>query len=277
MGVIARGSFLLVCLAGCAGNTGSSVTSSARATTPRDDPADCIDPQRAARFAKLKTWHGASQQSVDEQLAAMQTCSSRLSDSEPETISVRVDYTPSGAPREQIVLDSTLTDCDVSRCVKEHLAKLHAAPQEPEDRFYSIFLLQLKRDEGATGITNAAAKEAYASPSLRGKSVCRDETPDREGHLDPKLVGQVLNAESKNFGHCYGIGLGHDQKLSGKVMVSFVIQPDGHVTHATVDDNTLGDCAVTRCLTKHLRKLSFPPPDGGPYQAARLFDFTRGH
>jgi TonB family protein len=51
--------------------------------------------------------------------------------------------------------------------------------------------------------------------------------------------------------------------MSGRVMVRFVVAPNGTVGAAIVQDSTLGDNDVEHCITDTVKTWTFPKPTGG--------------
>jgi outer membrane biosynthesis protein TonB len=62
---------------------------------------------------------------------------------------------------------------------------------------------------------------------------------------------------------CYQKALQDDATLQGRIVLRFVIGPNGDVSTATVAENTLGSTALATCIVGVLRKLVFSPPEGG--------------
>jgi TonB family protein len=51
--------------------------------------------------------------------------------------------------------------------------------------------------------------------------------------------------------------------LAGRLVVSFVILPNGSVTAAALSQDTLGDAPVSTCVLQAARRWPFPQPEGG--------------
>lgn len=86
------------------------------------------------------------------------------------------------------------------------------------------------------------------------------------GALPPEAV-EIRRAVVRNLGavnRCYEQGLATDPALQGRVLVQFVIAPNGAVTTARATQNTLGAPAVADCIVTAARAWRFPARRGGP-------------
>jgi hypothetical protein len=65
------------------------------------------------------------------------------------------------------------------------------------------------------------------------------------------------------FRACYQTGLNSDPSMSGKVLISARVGPNGEVTGADVASNTGLSPSVAQCIAGHVRRATFSPPGGG--------------
>jgi hypothetical protein len=91
-----------------------------------------------------------------------------------------------------------------------------------------------------------------------------------------ELVGALIAAED-DLHKCYDSGLAHDPTMAGRLMLNFVILPDGHVGHMSVEaSSTLHDRDVAKCVAATVKALHYPKKDS-PLNAVLLpLDFTPG-
>lgn len=82
------------------------------------------------------------------------------------------------------------------------------------------------------------------------------------GTLDKEVIKGVITQHLVEVKHCYDRGLAH-RSMSGRVMVHFVVASNGTVGAAIVQDSTLGDNDVERCITDAVKTWTFPKPTGG--------------
>ncbi len=81
--------------------------------------------------------------------------------------------------------------------------------------------------------------------------------------FDRDLIRQVVHAHRAQVRYCYERELQRVPSLAGKVGVRFVISPDGTVRSAQVDDSTLNNATVERCLLSRVASWTFPKPKAG--------------
>lgn len=91
------------------------------------------------------------------------------------------------------------------------------------------------------------------------------EMPSRR--VPAAVIASVIQANMDRFHVCHGAGLPKSATISGEVLVTFVIEPDGHVSGPSDTGGTFPDDAVRRCIVGTVGQLSFPkPPDGAAQQ-----------
>jgi TonB family protein len=83
------------------------------------------------------------------------------------------------------------------------------------------------------------------------------------GSLDRELIRRVIHANRATVRYCYERELQRTPRLRGRIAVRFTIGANGAVTHASVDQNTMGSAAVGECLVSRMRTFQFPEPAGG--------------
>jgi outer membrane biosynthesis protein TonB len=120
------------------------------------------------------------------------------------------------------------------------------------------------------GSANVGAKGAAR---VRGRVGAR-AVEDVDGSLDPKAITAAIKRRLSGIKRCYEAQLKRNPKLSGKIVVTFVIDERGRVSEARVDTDTMGDRAVTSCIVSLIRRVRFPKPDDGTVQASFPFVFT---
>jgi hypothetical protein len=91
-----------------------------------------------------------------------------------------------------------------------------------------------------------------------------DEMPSRQ--VPAAVITSVIQANTNRFRVCHGAGFPNTTTISGKVLVTFVIDPDGHVSGPRDAGGTFPDDAVRRCIVHAVAHLSFPRPPYGVEQ-----------
>jgi hypothetical protein len=105
-----------------------------------------------------------------------------------------------------------------------------------------------------------------------------DETPTLvvtvKGELDPELVERILEAHYNEVRACYGhVEIAkHD---SVKLTLDFTISSTGKTRDPKVSDSISSDAKIRSCITKKVRRWTFPKPDNGrPVAVSYPFEFT---
>jgi hypothetical protein len=85
------------------------------------------------------------------------------------------------------------------------------------------------------------------------------------GTLPKAVIDEKLKSAGPGIKACYERGLKTKPGLRGKLDINFVVAPEGKVAHADAaeGDDALTDSATVACILAEIRKLEFPPPNGG--------------
>ena len=78
-----------------------------------------------------------------------------------------------------------------------------------------------------------------------------------EGGLDKLAIREVVRANIGDVRECYNAELVEDETAAGRVVVSFVIQPDGKVTKTDVPESTMSE-RFDACVSTAVTGWSFP-------------------
>ncbi len=82
------------------------------------------------------------------------------------------------------------------------------------------------------------------------------------GGLDAAVIGRVLHSQIAALRACYDKELATNAALSGKLAVSFTIDPDGKVSAASTGGVGAAN-SLSPCVVRVMRGLVFPRPVGG--------------
>jgi Ca-activated chloride channel family protein len=115
---------------------------------------------------------------------------------------------------------------------------------------------------GGTGV--GYGRGAGAGFGGRGTRVptVRQAKAEITGSLDKDIIRRIVRAHINEVRHCYNQGLAADPNLKGRVVIKFVIDAQGKVISAQVDEN-LTDVSVGECISKAVTRWIFPKPSGG--------------
>jgi hypothetical protein len=121
------------------------------------------------------------------------------------------------------------------------------------------------RGEGGVG-----GRRAYAPDVVAGTAQVR-------GALDKELIRRVIRRHLNEVRFCYEKALQNAPTLGGRVMVEFLIEPDGSVRASAARDSTLPDASVGACTAGAFLRWQFPTArGGGPILVHYPFDFVPG-
>lgn len=101
-----------------------------------------------------------------------------------------------------------------------------------------------------------------------GKKADRDinisaGSPIIMGSLDKELIRRVIHEHLPQIRYCYEKELSRNPGLFGKVATQFTISAEGTVQSAEVQQSTMNNAEVERCITSKIRTWVFPKPKGG--------------
>lgn len=98
--------------------------------------------------------------------------------------------------------------------------------------------------------------ERRASGRVAGRPIVR-------GALSRGVIQTVVRRHLPAVRQCYERELASSPELAGRVRVRFVVDANGRVASARVDQDTLRRPALERCLVRQVRRWRFPAPRGG--------------
>lgn len=84
-----------------------------------------------------------------------------------------------------------------------------------------------------------------------------------EGGLDKELIADIVRQNMGQIRFCYEQGLQTQPTLNGRVMASWTIGADGHVTIAGIKNTSLHSQTVEDCIVRRIKTWKFPIPQGG--------------
>jgi TonB family protein len=94
------------------------------------------------------------------------------------------------------------------------------------------------------------------------------------GFCDKGQVSGVVKARQGTFKFCYEKELQLYPNLAGGVTVRFTISEAGAVANAAIASSSIASKKVEECVLDTVKKLKFPPPEGGVCVVNWPFKFT---
>ena len=86
---------------------------------------------------------------------------------------------------------------------------------------------------------------------------------DTTGELPKAVIKAYIATKMGAIKACYQKGLQSNPDLSGKIKVKFLIQPNGAVNPAKIDESTIGNDSVESCVLNNVKVWKFPQAKGG--------------
>jgi tRNA A-37 threonylcarbamoyl transferase component Bud32 len=83
------------------------------------------------------------------------------------------------------------------------------------------------------------------------------------GSLDKEVIQKFIRKHMSEVKWCYEQALRQDPTVNGKVLISFVISPLGHVLQTKIKETTMHNAGVEECLRAKVMRWKFPEPKGG--------------
>jgi hypothetical protein len=83
------------------------------------------------------------------------------------------------------------------------------------------------------------------------------------GGLSRDVINRIIQKHYNEIKYCYEKELTRNPELYGKVTVLFLIEGTGRVGEALVQQTTMGSEPVETCMVNHVRRWTFPAPQGG--------------
>jgi TonB family protein len=85
-----------------------------------------------------------------------------------------------------------------------------------------------------------------------------------QGGVTKEVVRQVIRSQLSDVKKCYEAGLSQNPSISGRVLVTFTIEPSGRVSDSVVRESDMGAPEVEKCIADVVRTWPFPQPIGAP-------------
>lgn len=128
----------------------------------------------------------------------------------------------------------------------------------------------------AVAIALAAPAVAAAGGVAKAKVKARARATTTTTTADAKL-GKAMRARAPQLQQCYEQQLAQNPRLEGRVLLSFVAEPDGRVSGARIDDEqtTLKSNELHRCLLAAVEGWRLPKRRGDGVAVSLPVVFTQ--
>ena len=83
------------------------------------------------------------------------------------------------------------------------------------------------------------------------------------GALDRSVIDEYVRKNLAKIIDCYAEELNNAPKLSGRIVINFIISATGNVSSSKVQRTTVGNATVESCVADQIKQIVFPEPRGG--------------
>ncbi len=111
---------------------------------------------------------------------------------------------------------------------------------------------------------------------VRGKARGVKALSKVTGSLSKGEVWEVIQKHSGQIQACYERQLGKNPSLAGKLTFEWIVKTNGTVGTVKEANNTLGDSAVSKCVSGVIKTMKFPRPKGGEVEIVFPWIFKAG-
>lgn len=124
-------------------------------------------------------------------------------------------------------------------------------------------------------ITRRKPNEGFAKrkPKTRVRGSMKSRLAKIDDPIDTKKLKRTLKKRGTAFRACYDKALERNERLKGKVKMSFDVNERGRVTRANVIKSSAQDANLHNCLTKSFKRLRFPKPEDGAVEVSYTMVF----
>lgn len=97
-----------------------------------------------------------------------------------------------------------------------------------------------------------------------------------QGSLDKEIIRRTIRRHMNEVRYCYQESLQRRPSLEGRIVLSFLILPQGTTTAVAPANDTVGDPGLASCLVQAARRWEYPQPQGGGVVKVTFpFNFVR--
>ena len=118
---------------------------------------------------------------------------------------------------------------------------------------------------GGGGAIRTASQGYNANLGVKGEArpQVKMKNPKVTGVLDKRIIQKVVRQHSGELRACYEKELNKIKGLNGRVVLYWLISPQGAVTKALVKESTIKNKNVENCVANSVKYWRFPAPKGG--------------
>jgi hypothetical protein len=122
----------------------------------------------------------------------------------------------------------------------------------------------------AAGVGCVIPSKSAPPPRSAGSTVTVPLSSDERSHPE---TGTKVRTRLGEIKACYEQALQRNPTLSGRLVIRWTITETGAASEVGIEENTLGDGEVARCIVAHVASWAFPAPSAGPVEVSFPFYF----
>ena len=159
-------------------------------------------------------------------------------------------------PVETVLFAGQMVDPNVSRVT---LSPADALPPVEEGSYpESFYKKPVPYRMGPDG-----KKQELTDLLPSGRPALKFDVPTVNGGIDKRIIQKVVRQHVGEIRSCYEREFAKDSSLTGRVVMVWIVNPDGSVSKAMVKETTLRNKKVEECLKNSVLHWRFPAPKGG--------------
>jgi len=118
---------------------------------------------------------------------------------------------------------------------------------------------------GNRGAIESAAKKGKINLGPRGPVPpgVTPREPKTSGSIDKRIIQKVVRDHTGELRACYEKELNKTKGLHGRIVVNWIISPQGSVSTAFIKESTLNNKTLENCVVSSIKFWRFPAPSGG--------------
>lgn len=112
-----------------------------------------------------------------------------------------------------------------------------------------------------------------APGGVTGAEETRGGCPRAKAVVDREALRQIIRSVVPAIGRCFDTAQATNDKLAiGKVVLRWLVGPDGRVVRVRVVASSLAAPQAQQCIADTIKPLRFPPPPGGHLEVDYPFE-----
>lgn len=170
------------------------------------------------------------------------------------------DYTTNGIPNNFIIgRDGTLLKVIRGGFGPSNIGEL-----------YEMLELIIGTDKSNTQINNENLQSVTKKENIM---IDENKFIISGGIVEKKILTNTFNLASKKLYNCYKDEKIKNPLIKGTILVRFIVSENGKVKETSIEQSYINNKAIEDCIQTIIKKLNFPPPNGGQASISYPLEF----